>query len=260
LRVCLIGRGPIARYVARHVRTERDLSLEQVLVRPGAVADFAAGAAVLTDAADVREVDVVADCAGVPGLSAHGPTLLSRGFRLVTLSAAAFADPALETELVKAAREGGGGLLVAAGAIGAVDALAAARTDGLERVRYIGRKPPAGWKGTPAEEMADLDTLSEPLVHFEGDAREAARRYPRNANVAATIALAGVGFEATAVRLVADPAAQANTHTLEAEGAFGRLSASFEARALPDNPRSSALAAMSMVRVLKDEAAPLRVV
>lgn len=260
MRVCLIGRGPIARFVARQVATDRNLSLDMVLVRPGGEADFADGAAVVTDVADVRGVDIVADCAGVSGLSTHGPALLERGVRLVTLSAAAFADPALEAALAAAARAGGGGLVVAAGAIGALDALAAAKVGGLSAVRYTGRKPPAGWQGTPAEDLADLSALAGPFVHFEGDAREAARRYPKNANVAATIALAGVGFEATTVRLVADPAAEANTHTLEAEGAFGRFSATFEARALPDNPRSSALAAMSMVRALRDEAAPVRVV
>jgi aspartate dehydrogenase len=231
-----------------------------VLARPGTRPSFGHDAEIVFDAAAVRGVDVVADCAGVPGLAAHGPALLARGFRLVTLSAAALADPALEAQLRAAADSGGGQLVVAAGAIGAVDALAAARVGGLDHVRYTGRKPPQGWAGTPAEAMADLAALTEPLVHFEGTARDAARRYPRNANVAATIALAGAGFEATTVRLVADPAATANTHGLEAEGAFGRLDATFEARALPDNPRSSALAAMSMVRALRDEVASLRVV
>lgn len=260
VRVCLIGRGPIARFVAARIEASEWLELAQVLVRPGTHPGFGAGATVVSDAAEVRGVDVVADCAGVQGLAAHGPPLLARGLRLVTLSAAAFADAGLEAEMLAAARRGGGQIVVAAGAIGAVDALAAAKVGGLERVRYTGRKPPAGWAGTPAEALADLSALEGPLVHFEGDARKAARRYPKNANVAATIALAGVGFEATTVRLVADPAATANTHTLEAEGAFGSLSATFEARPLPDNPRSSALAAMSMVRALTDESAPLRIV
>jgi aspartate dehydrogenase len=260
MRVCVIGRGPIAGFVARHIEAAEGLQLAQLLVRPGTRPQFAHKGAVVTDAAQVAGVDVIADCAGVGGLAAHGPFLLTRGFRLVTLSAAAFADPDLEARLVQAARQGGGGLVVAAGAIGAVDALAAAKVGGLARVSYTGRKPPAGWTGTPAEQMANLAALAEPLVHFEGSAREAAKRYPKNANVAATIALAGAGFEATTVRLVADPAAQANTHTVEAEGAFGRFSATFEARALPDNPRSSALAAMSMVRAVTDEAAPLKVI
>jgi len=259
LRVCLIGRGPIARFVAARLEAAEGLDLAEVLVRPGTMPGFASGARVVHEAAGVGDVDVVADCAGVGGLAAHGEALLSRGLRLVTLSAAAFADAALEASLLAAARAGGGRITIAAGAIGAVDALAAARAGGLETVRYTGRKPPAGWAGTAAEAVADLSALTEPFVHYEGDAREAARRYPKNANVAATVALAGIGFEATTVRLVADPRATANTHTLEAEGAFGRFTATFEARALPDNPRSSALAAMSMVRALLDEAAPLRV-
>nr|WP_232372337.1 aspartate dehydrogenase [Acuticoccus mangrovi] len=261
----IIGRGPIARYVAARLGERAETSVAAFLVRPGTAGEAASLA--LGDVAPVVEsreavdgVDVVADCAGGAGLVAHGAGCLARGDVVVTLSAAALADPLLEARLREAAAAGGGRLRIAAGAIGAVDALAAAAVGGLDMVRYTGVKPPAGWRGSPAESVLDLDRLAGPAVHFEGSAREAARRYPKNANVAATIALAGVGFEATAVRLVADPAATANTHRLEAEGAFGRLDACFAARPLPDNPRSSALAAMSMVRALTDRTAAIRVV
>ena len=66
-------------------------------------------------------------------------------------------------------------------------------------MRYRGAKPPAAWAGTPAAGIVDLDALEAPRVFFTGTAREAATAYPKNANVAATLALAGAGFEATAV-------------------------------------------------------------
>ncbi|MEM6849113.1 MAG: aspartate dehydrogenase, partial [Pseudomonadota bacterium] len=141
----------------------------------------------------------------------------------------------------------------------AIDALSAAAQGGLSRVTYTGRKPPAGWRGSPAQTVLDLDTLTEPAEHFRGDARAAALAYPKNANVAATVALAGLGFSDTEVVLIADPAARANTHRLEAEGAFGHFSAEFSGNALPDNPRSSAMAAYSMVAALKGEVAAIRV-
>jgi aspartate dehydrogenase len=95
--------------------------------------------------------------------------------------------------------------------------------------------------------------LLGPHVVFEGNAREAAQRYPKNANVAATIALAGIGFEATRVRLLADPAAGSNVHVLEAQGAFGRLAAEASATPLPGST-SSAIVAGSLVRAVLSHA------
>jgi len=85
-------------------------------------------------------------------------------------------------------------------------------------------------------------------THVSGPSREAALQYPKNANVAAAIALAGAGFEKTRVELVADPELKHNVHRIEAQGAFGTLHFDIAGNALPDAPRSSALTAMSVLR------------
>ena len=127
----------------------------------------------------------------------------------------------------------------------------------LTQVTYRGRKPPQGWRGSPAESKLDLDALSEASTHFRGSARDAALEYPKNANVAASVALAGIGFDATVVELIADPGITRNVHEIVAEGEFGRCEFHIEGKSLPDNPRSSAITAMSVVREILNLASPV---
>jgi aspartate dehydrogenase len=250
----IIGQGAIACYVARAL-AEAGTPATTVLARPGRenAAHATLGADAVTDAAAMAaRARLVIDCAGHAGLAAHGPALLRAGCDVVTLSLGALADAALFAQLHDAARSGGGVLRLASGAIGALDALSAAAIGGLEQVRYTGTKPPAGWAGSPAEDALDLATLSASTAHFTGTARAAALAYPKNANVAAAVALAGMGFDATEVHLIADPGATQNTHRIEARGAFGSFDFTISGNALPDNPKSSALAAMSAVRAVQN--------
>jgi len=149
-------------------------------------------------------------------------------------------------------------LQLVSGAIGAIDAIAAASVGDIDRIVYRGRKPPQGWKGSPAEDVVNLDNLKEPACHFSGTAREAALRYPKNANVAATVALAGPGLDETRVELVADPTITENIHEIEVEGTFGRLQFRIDGRPLPGNPKSSALTAMSVVAAVRNRMAHIR--
>lgn len=95
--------------------------------------------------------------------------------------------------------------------------------------------------------MLDVNTLTRSATHFSGTARQAALAYPKNANVAAAVALAGVGFDDTRVELIADPNIATNIHEITAEGTFGSFRFEISGHGLPDNPRSSALAAMSVM-------------
>jgi len=249
----LIGWGAIGRLVIERLGHEAEIA---TLVRPGRAE--AARAALPGQVAVVESLDaltlppLVVECGGHGAVREHGAAVLSRGAELVVVSTGALADPALFDALKTAAEKGLGRLSLVSGAVGGIDALAAAREGGLTKVVYTGRKPPAGWRGTAAEKVVDLDRIAGPTEVYRGNAGEAARRFPQNANVAATIALAGLGLDATEASLIADPSAPGNIHRIEAEGAFGRFSLEFSGKTLPSNPKTSMMAALSVIRAVRN--------
>ncbi len=255
LRLAIVGHGAIARYVARALKNDPSVRIAYVLCRDGrepAARDAIGGAveAVTSVSQITGDVDVAVECAGHGGLIAHGPGFLEQGVDVITVSVGALADPAVADILTDAAKRGNARLELVPGALGGIDALAGARWGGLDSVTYEGRKPPLSWVGTPAEDQTDLASLTEAFEHFNGSARDAATRYPKNANVAAAVAIAGLGLDDTMVRLIADPSVKGNQHVVIAEGTFGRFRFEIEGKALPENPRTSALAAMSLLRAI----------
>lgn len=267
MKIGLIGRGAIAQYVVEKLEAEGH-RVAAYLVRPEKVQQVkralsdgpARDVTVVSSVKDLpRDLDRLVDCAGHEALLQYGADILRSGFNLTTVSLGALADPQLEAGLRAAALAGGTSLSLASGAIGALDALRSARIGTLQQVRYIGRKPPAGWRGSAAEEKLDLSALKdEPATHFTGSAREAARRYPKNANVAAAVALAGIGFDKTEATLIADPTVSTNIHEIHVVGSFGEFEFRISGKPLPDNPKSSALAAMSVVDTILQSASPIR--
>ena len=193
---------------------------------------------------------IVAECASHSAVGDYGPAILEAGSDFIVISIGALADDGLRRRLLEAAEAGGGRLILPPGAIGGIDALAAARLSGLESVVYTGRKPPTAWRGTPAERLLALGTLDAPAVFFEGSARKAAADYPFNANVAAALALAGIGLDATKVRLVADPAITRNVHEFVVSAGCGDFSIRLEGRPSPANPKTSLMAGYSVAREL----------
>jgi len=252
----LIGYGGIARDAIAALRAAGEAGkIVGALCRPGRAAQARAALgdiAVVESVADLLALQptVVAEVAGQQAVAEHGAEVLRRGVDLLIISVGALADPALLQKLKAAAQQGNSRMLLPAGAIGGIDAIAAMRLGGLTAVRYRSRKPPAAWRGSAAEKVADLDRLTGRTVLYRGSAGEAALLYPQNANVAAAVALAGVGFDNTEVELVADPEAPGNVHEIKAEGAAGRFAIQLQGKPSPTNPKTSALAALSVARAL----------
>lgn len=189
---------------------------------------------------------LVVECASHAAVRNAVPVLLRLGIDTVIMSIGSLVDPALLRDLQAAAEAGKSRLTIASGAIGGLDVLRAAKLAGLTSVAYTGSKPPCAWKGTAAETLCDLSAIAVPTVFFEGNAQEASGLFPKNANVTAAVALAGIGFEKTSVTLVADPTVQSNCHRVTAHGEFGEFSIALRNEPLPDNPRTSRLAALSV--------------
>lgn len=260
LKVAVVGFGAIGQELARVLRADSHLQITQIVTTPLSTdhvrriaAQLAPHALVLNELNVSPEhlPDLVAECAGHTAIVSHVIPALQAGIPCVVASVGALAQPDLFARLEDAARLGHTRVQLISGAIGALDALDAARMGGLDRVLYTGRKAPRSWKGTPAEHVCELSQLIVACVVFQGSAREAAMAFPKNANVAATVALAGLGLDRTEVQLIADPGVERNVHRLEAWGAFGHLELQMENLSLPTNPKTSALTVYSLARAVR---------
>jgi aspartate dehydrogenase len=259
----LIGFGGIGRGIATALQVPPDgYRLVALLVRPYQLdeARTAAPAATVTDSITAflaTKPDIVIEAAGQPAMRAHALDVLNQGCDLFVISTGALADAAFRDSCMAAAKSNGARILLPVGATAGLDGLLAMREDGLQRVTYTSTKPPQAWKGTPAEAVCDLDSLREPTVVFEGSAAEAATKFPKNANLAATVALAGLGLERTQVRLVADPAATGNTGRIEAQSENSYLTVIVAGRSSANNPKTSAITGRSVLSALTNRRATL---
>jgi aspartate dehydrogenase len=266
IRIAMIGCGAIGAGVLELVRDDADVSVGWVVVPDaangggcGTAARLAPQAQVVENLAQADGVQLVVECAGHAAIEQHVIPALRRGIPALVASVGALSAPGVAQQLEQAARDGNTQVQLLSGAIGGIDALAAARVGGLESVVYTGRKPPHAWKGTPAEQACDLESLTEACLIFEGTAEQAAQLYPKNANVAATLSFAGLGLQRTRVQLYADPGVSENVHHVEARGAFGTMELTMRGKPLPANPKTSALTVYSIVRALANRGRALAI-
>jgi aspartate dehydrogenase len=201
--------------------------------------------------------DIVIECA--PG-NLLGPIVapfLAKGKTAIILSAGALLE---QDELVQLAKQNGGQIVVPTGALIGLDAVTAAAEGKLHSVRMITRKPVKGLLGAPylVDNNIDIETITQPIRIFEGTAREAARGFPANLNVAVALSLAGLGPDRTRLEIWADPALTRNVHRIEVESDSARFSMSIE-NIPSENPRTGLITALSVVAYLRKQRSALRV-
>lgn len=263
LRVAIVGLGPIGRTVAQALDDGIDgLELSAVAVGdPAKHREFLAG---LRRPPAVREIaelaeaaDLVIECAPSHLVEAIVAPFVSRGKTAIVLSAGAL----LEHEgLIERARAHGGQIVVPTGALIGLDAVTAAAEGEIKSVRMVSRKPLRGFAGAPyvIEKGIDIENLTEPTKIFEGSAREAAKGFPANLNVAVALSLAGIGPDRTVLEVWADPAATRNQHRIEVDSNSASFSMAIE-NIPSDNPKTGRITALSVIAYLRKQRAALRV-
>jgi aspartate dehydrogenase len=267
MRIALIGGGVIARLLLQHLPRGGRGEAEVVAIAGrgegsrGKVlaAEFGVPFVVGTAALVQSRPQVVVEAASHDAVREHAEELLSNGIAVIVLSGGALADDGLRERLERAAARGGR-LYVPSGGIGGLDALKAACAAGADEVRIAITKPPRAWKNIPFVERLgiDLDALTQPVTLFAGTAREGVPHFPANVNIAAVLALAGVGFDRTRLEVVADPALQFNTHFIRVKGATGTIDLRFENVPSAENPRTAMLACYSALAAVREFSAPVR--
>jgi aspartate dehydrogenase len=262
LAVGIAGLGTIGIAVARTLLDGRlpGMHLEAVAVR-----DPAHVAGRLEAAIDALEFDALAERCDIVMEAlprAHfrkvaEPTI-ARGKTFMPLSVGALLE---EGDLIERARATGARIIVPTGALLGLDAVRAAAEGTIESVTMITRKPPAGLIGAPylIEHGILLDDVREPLRVFAGSARDGARGFPANVNVAAALSLAGIGADRTRLEIWADPTVTRNTHQIVVEADSARLTMMIENVPSEENPKTGMITALSAIATLRGLTATLRV-
>ena len=163
--------------------------------------------------------------------------------------------------LVEQARQTGARIVVPTGALLGLDAVRGAAEGGINSVTMVTRKPPNGLAGAPhlVKNNIDVSNLSEPLLVFEGSARDGAIGFPANVNVAAALSLAGIGADKTSLQVWADPTVTRNTHTIRVDAPSVRFEMKIENVPSEANPRTGMLTPLSVLATLRGLVSPLKV-
>jgi aspartate dehydrogenase len=263
VRVAVVGLGAIGiRVVEALDRGIDGLVLAAVSVQNPAkhqkrLAGLKRPPAILPIEALSEVADLVIECAPSKLLKSIVAPFVKSGKTAVVLSVGALLE---HDDLIELAKQNGGQIVVPTGALIGLDAVTAAAVGNIQTVRMITRKPVRGLTGAPyiVDNNIDIERITEPLKIFEGTAREAAKGFPANLNVAVALSLAGIGPDRTRLEIWADPSLTRNVHRVEVESDSARFSMSIE-NIPSENPRTGLITALSVIAYLRKLRAPLRV-
>lgn len=201
--------------------------------------------------------DIIVECAPAAVFEKIVRPVLLAGKTVIVLSAGALLS---HPDLIDLAYGKTGRIIIPTGALLGLDAVGAAAEGQIYSVKMVTRKPIAGLIGAPylVENAIDIEHCSEPTMVFSGTAREAAKGFPANLNVAVALSLAGIGPDKTILEIWADPTVTRNTHRIVVDSDSARLDMTIE-NIPSENPKTGRITALSVISTLRKLAAPLRV-
>lgn len=258
MKICVIGCGAIGTTIARAVEEMPEIDTTYLTDRSQECAtrlqEKTKKVRYVPDIVPVLpEIRLVVEAASQDAARYYAPLALSAGVDTLIMSVGVFQDEEFQSDAFRLAKRKGARVYLPSGAIGGVDALSAGSIEGMDEVTLTTTKPPSAFGPSPYLESKGI-VASDIRVRteiFYGSARDAVKHFPQNINVAATISLAGIGFEKTMIRIVCDPQVKTNEHNLKAKGRFGELDVVTRNVPSPRNPKTSYLAALSAISAIR---------
>jgi aspartate dehydrogenase len=263
-KVGIAGLGVIGSAVARRLSSGLE-GMQLVAVTSGgreraerALAAMGAKAKLVAPAELADHCDIIVECAPTAAFMSIAEPAMRAGRQMVTVSAAALIE---HMQVVDLARDNGGRIIMATGALLGLDAVRAAALGEIYSVTMITRKPPRSLKGAPHLDVigVDVEALTEATLLFDGSARDGARGFPANVNVAAALALAGIGPDRTQLQIWADPSLERNTHTIKVDADSARFEMTIENIPSLEKPGTGRITALSVIAALQGLTSPLKV-
>lgn len=262
--VAIVGLGAIGQTL---VRALAGGAVPGVALAGVAVRDQAKGEAILRSLGiDVpicepgrlpQIADYIVECAPAAVFDQVVRPLLDAGKKVIALSVGAILS---HPDLIDLARERGGQIIVPTGALLGLDAVCAAAEGKIESVTMVTRKPIAGLLGAPylIENNIDISKFTEAKLIFRGSARDAAKGFPANLNVAVALSLAGIGPDKTTLEIWADPTVTRNIHRIVVKSDSSSIDMTIE-NIPSENPKTGRITALSVIALLRKLTAPVRV-
>ncbi|WP_295029824.1 aspartate dehydrogenase [uncultured Methanobrevibacter sp.] len=244
MKVGIIGCGAIANIITGSIAPENNgieiaYFFDKDVERAENLASLAGGIAALDFDDMLNNVDLVLECASPASVKEYAPIVLKRGIDMITMSIGAFMDLDFYGEVLKIAKENNAKIHLPSGAVVGLDGIKAVAKFGLKEINLVTRKSPRS---------LGKDIVTEEVL-FEGKASEAVKQFPLNINVAATISMAcGRDID---VKIIVDPKVDRNVHEITAKGDFGEFKTTTMNFPCEANPKTSMLAALSAIRLLK---------
>lgn len=216
-RVGLIGFGRIGSYLYERCLSKETIGVDFIYDPDRSRTASLPRDIVLEKPQDVlsRKVDLVVEAANPKVVRDYAPSILA-GNDLLILSVTALAEEDVYQRVTLKAVENKSRIYIPHGALLGMDGIHDARHT-LEKVEITTVKNPRNIDFDSAGN-SDLDGIKNREVLYDGSTRGICAKFPRNVNAHAILALAGIGFDQTRSKLIADPFCDDAVQHIIAEG------------------------------------------